>query len=114
MAETSLAQPRTPNTREHRALALYREYGHLIEEVAPDFYIVPSSDGESFYHVDYLTEDCDCPDSKFHPETNCKHVLCVGIKRAKRRSRPHGCIGGYVYLDGEDGEEAVPCKRCAL
>ena len=37
--------------------------------------------------------------------------------------RPHGCIGGWVYLgfEGEDenGEhvediERVPCRRCAL
>ena len=102
------------NPRAVRALELYRTHGHLIEEVAPDFYLVPSCSGEHFYHVDYATEECDCPDAEFHPELNCKHVLCVGIKRAKRRSRPHGCINGVVYLDGEDGPAAVPCKRCVL
>ncbi len=30
---------------------------------------------------------------------------------------PHGCLGGYVFLgfeaeDGEEREEAVPCRRC--
>jgi hypothetical protein len=31
---------------------------------------------------------------------------------------PHACMGGWVFLgfegeDGEEREEAVPCRRCA-
>jgi hypothetical protein len=28
---------------------------------------------------------CNCPDHNFHPEMACKHIICVGIYRAKRR-----------------------------
>ena len=114
MASTSLPVSSVEtNPRVELALALYRSYGHLIEQVAPDFYFVPSQDGESFHHVDYVTEECDCPDHAYRHVT-CIHIFAVGIHKAKRRSRSHGCINGYVYLDGEDGPTAVPCRRCAL
>ena len=105
------------NPRVERALALHRSYGHLIEEVAPDYFLVPGQDGEHFWHVDYAEETCDCPDYTYR-HTTCIHIFAVGIARAKRRSRPHGCTNGYLYFAAEeDGEaviEAVPCKRCAL
>ena len=113
MDSTIIADSRQRTTREQRALALYREHGHLIEEVAPGFYLVPGQDGEHFYHVDYLTEECDCPDHQFRHVT-CIHIYREGIQQAKRRSRPHGCINGVVYLDVECGPAAVPCKRCVL
>jgi hypothetical protein len=90
---TSLAHPAPSTTRELRGLALYREHGHLIEKVAPDFYLAPSQDGERFYHVDYRDETCDCPDHE-HRGVTCVHVFAVGIARAKRRAaRPAPCSG---------------------
>lgn len=91
MADQSLAQPSThPNgsTRETRALTLYRERRHEIERIGEDLYLVPSCTGAGFYRVDYERETCECPDSRRHRELNCKHVLCVGILRAKRRHVP--------------------------
>ena len=118
MAATSLPVSTVEtNPRVERALALHRSYGHLIEEVAPDFYLVPGQSGEHFWHVDYAEETCDCPDHQYRRVT-CIHIFAVGIHKAKRRSRPHACKGGLVYmgrLDEETGDqivEAVPCKRC--
>jgi hypothetical protein len=81
-----------PTTREARGLALYRERGDGIERGAPDFYLVPSQDGERFYHVDYASETCDCPDFRRHGEA-CKHVYAVGVKLAKRRGSASRCSG---------------------
>jgi hypothetical protein len=68
--------------------------------------------------------------SKFtarEPHDDALDVHYAGLERLPDRApteeRPHGCIGGYVFLghlvvDEEDGEEvevveAVPCRRCA-
>lgn len=75
----------TTSTRELRALALYRNHADEIERIAGDLYLVPSCTGEGFYRVDYERETCNCPDSRRHPQLNCKHVMCVRILRAKRR-----------------------------
>jgi hypothetical protein len=71
-------------TRELRALALYHERGRDIERLTPDVYLVPSCTGEGAYRVDYAAESCSCPDHEVRGEV-CKHVLAVGILRAKRR-----------------------------
>ncbi len=81
----SLAHPPTPDTRELRALALYRERAGEIVRTGPWTYLVPSCSGGEPYAVDYQRETCDCPDARRHPELNCKHVLAVAVKRAKRR-----------------------------
>jgi SWIM zinc finger len=120
----TIAQPRTvPNTRELRALELYRTRGHEIRQSAEDLYLVPSCTGRGFYSVDYREETCDCPDFT-HRRENCKHILAVGVHVAKRRhQRPHACMDGWVFLgrvvesehdlDGEVIEyERVPCRRC--
>jgi hypothetical protein len=73
-----------PATRELRALALYHERGRDIERSCPDVYLVPSCTGEGVYRVDYAAESCSCPDHEIRGEV-CKHVLAVGILRAKRR-----------------------------
>ncbi|MDP8953310.1 MAG: hypothetical protein M3N18_13960 [Actinomycetota bacterium] len=97
MTTTRIAQPAPPTTREARGLALYREHGHLIEKVAPDFYLVPSQDGERFYHVDYRGEVCDCADHRYRHAT-CVHIYAVGIARAKRRAKSARCAGcGQVH-----------------
>ena len=82
-----------PTTREQRALALYRERRHEIERIDDDAYLVPScSAAGAFYRVDYAAETCSCPDSTIRREL-CKHVLTVGIHRAKRRAKRAGCSG---------------------
>jgi hypothetical protein len=121
VTNTSLAHPaHRPNgdTRELRALELYRRRGHEIRHVGEDLYLVPSCTGRGFYSVDYREEACDCPDSLRRRE-NCKHILAVGIYHAKHRSEasPHACNDGFVYIGHlvEEVEvfEAVPCRRCA-
>ncbi|MBA3637389.1 MAG: SWIM zinc finger family protein, partial [Rubrobacteraceae bacterium] len=73
---------------------------------------------------DYSEETCDCPDFA-HRRENCKHILAVGVRVAKRRKRcnPCACNGGWVSigqiaLDPETGEETEEyalylCRRCA-
>jgi len=139
----SLAHPAPrPNTRELRALELYRERGRDIQRIAEDIYRVPSQDGTRSYDVHYgQREECPCPDHLYRG-VNCVHILAVGVYHAKHRRRvsiagdpfaaaprqlryqdhPHACTDGYVYLghttideDGEEDEvfEALPCRRCA-
>jgi hypothetical protein len=74
----------TLNTRAERALELHRDHGRAIERVSPDVYLVPSCSGEGTYRVDYGAESCSCPDHEMRGEV-CKHVLAVGILRAKHR-----------------------------
>ena len=126
MDTARIAQPRTaPNgdTRELRALELYRTRGHEIHQTAEDLYLVPSCTGRGFYSVDYREETCDCPDFT-HRRENCKHILAVGVHVAKRRhQRPHACNDGWVTLgqlvvDPETGEEREEyalylCRKCA-
>ncbi len=131
MTSTSLAHPaHRPNTRELRALELYRTRGHEIRRVGQDLYLVPSCTGRGFYSVDYRAETCDCPDHEYHPEKACKHLLAVGVVYAKSRRRvattqehPHACDNGWVTIgqlvdDPETGEEREEfalylCRRCA-
>ena len=123
MTSTSLAHPaHRPNTRELRALELYRTRGHEIRRVGQDLYLVPSCTGRGFYSVDYREETCDCPDFLRRGE-NCKHILAVGVHVAKRpRHRSHICNDGWVTIgqivvDPESGEEVEEfalylCRRC--
>ncbi len=119
----SLAHPAPrPNTREQRALELFRESGNEIREIGTDLFEVPSCAGEGRYQVDYESETCDCPDFE-HRGLNCKHILAVGIYHAKHRRRPCVCNDGWttlgqIVIDPETGEEAEEfalylCRRCA-
>jgi hypothetical protein len=128
------------NSRELRALALYEEYAEAIRIVGPDTFEVPSCSGRGHYTVRYggLEESCSCPDFCYRGEA-CKHLLCVGIAHAARRSgiketrilsvaagdgisyraKRGGCsrcFGGYVSVtveeDSQEHLEAVPCVRC--
>lgn len=85
MDTATVAHTRPLDTRESRALALYRERGAEIVRTGPHTYLVPSCTGRGTYAVDYESETCDCPDARRHPDLNCKHVLAVAVKRAKRR-----------------------------
>jgi hypothetical protein len=80
----TIAHPAHHSTRETRALELYRTHGRDIERISPDVYLVPSCSGEGTYHVDYGAESCSCPDHEIRGEV-CKHILCIGVLRAKRR-----------------------------
>jgi len=111
--------PPKVSTRESRALDLYRTRGHEIRKVGEDLYLVPSCTGQGSYTVDYRAEACDCPDFE-RRGLNCKHILCVGIRVAKRRSsagRPCACLNGFVfvgYVDDNDVEHfaSYRCRRC--
>ncbi len=85
MDTTSVAPATRPDSRESRALALHRARGHEIVRTGPHTYEVPSCSGAGTYAVDYERETCDCPDALRYPEHNCKHLLAVAVKRAKRR-----------------------------
>jgi predicted nucleic acid-binding Zn finger protein len=142
----TIAQPRTvpnSNTRELRALELYRERGEEIRHLSGSYYRVPSQDGQRSYDVEYgERERCACPDYLYRGgERSCVHLYCLGIAIAKgsivhpelaagdpfiaaAKNRPCACMDGWVYLgrvvesehdlDGEVVEyERVPCRRCA-
>ena len=123
MTNASLAQPRSRNTRELRALALAGEH---FEEIALShrggLYTVPASGGGS-YGVTYTAreEACLCRDWEFGH--TCYHVLAVCIVRAKsgvcagcgRRFRHRdllecveGLHDGLTYFDGD-----LLCPECA-
>jgi len=114
---TSLPEASRPNTRELRALELFRARGHEIRHAGQDLYLVPSCTGRGFYSVDYREETCDCPDHQNRGE-HCKHILAVGIYHAKHRQRPHACLEGWVFISyedehGEEREASYRCRRCA-
>jgi hypothetical protein len=73
------------DTREVRALNLYRERGAEIERTGPWTYLVPSCTRTGSWAVNYARETCDCPDYE-RRGVPCKHVYAVGIHRAKRRA----------------------------
>ncbi|MEJ7872428.1 MAG: hypothetical protein WKF67_09225 [Rubrobacteraceae bacterium] len=79
--------PNATDTRELRALALYRTRGAEIVRTGLHTYEVPSCSGSGPYAVDYERESCDCPDARRHPALNCKHLLAVAVKMAKRRGQ---------------------------
>jgi hypothetical protein len=91
--------------RAERALALYKERGHLIRAVASDTFEVPSCGmvGKR-YRVRYggEVESCSCKDFEFGHGRACKHLLAVGVMHATRRSgirvRQIGAAGdGFAY-----------------
>jgi hypothetical protein len=113
MATTSLAHlVRNPETRLGRAVLLYETHGDEIQDMGNGMYAVPSSDGETFYFVDYEDEDCSCPDHEYHPEETCKHVLLIGIHLAKRRTKTFhcdGCHGRYPNTERYEVHEEHQC-----
>lgn len=123
----------TPDTREMRALDLYRERGHLIRRASSEVYEVPSCTLEGKrYEVRYggSEESCSCPDYQRRGHSSaCKHLLAVGIHHAKRRGESrrrrvlHTCSGcgeragsiskgtGFPLIrDGADRWYHVSCK----
>ncbi len=88
MDTTSVAPPTRPDTRESRALALYRERRQDIVLIGRDTYEVPSQDGTRVYEVVYggEVETCACPDFVYR-NVSCVHQLAVGACRARRRGQ---------------------------
>ncbi len=124
MIDRSVAEAPRLDTRELRALDLYRTRGHEIHRFGTGLYRVPSCSGGGYYTVDYLDETCTCPDFRRRRRENCKHILAVGVHVAKWRggSRPCACLGGTVFIgrlveDPDTGDavevvEAAACRRC--
>jgi len=106
--------PKAPrhDTRESRALALYRTRGAEIVRTGPWTYEVPSCSGRGSYAVNYEAESCDCPDARRHPELNCKHVLAVAVKRAKRRGASARRLA--ALSERHDHELMDEAERCEL
>lgn len=137
----TIAHERTvPNTREMRALALWRSHGEQIRHLSGPYYRVPSQDGQRSYDVEYgERERCACPDYLYRGGS-CVHLYALGIATAKGtirhpelaagdpflaagKHRPCTCIDGSVYLGRVvesqhdlDVEvvvyDRVPCRRC--
>ena len=87
MDTTSVAPATRPDTRESRALALYRAHRREIVVVDTNTYECPSQDGTRVYEVVYggdAVEACTCPDHTYRGAA-CVHLLAVGVCRAKRR-----------------------------
>ena len=87
MDTATVTHPSTPDTRELRALALYRARGREIVLIGRDTYEVPSQDGKRTYEVVYgadAVESCTRPDHTYRGAA-CVHLLAVGVCRAKRR-----------------------------
>ena len=88
MAESSVAHPAHPYTREQRGIALYSERGDEVRALGHGRYSVPSCTGGS-YVVDLAPlggeESCTCRDFERRGEP-CKHMYCATLYRAKRRA----------------------------
>ncbi len=126
---TSVPSATRLDTRETRALELFRSRGHEIGRVSRDVYLVPSCSGRHRYTVDYAEETCSCPDHRGR-RVNCLHILAVGVlvsKRRAARARTSACDGcgrrcrrselvelvegehdGLTHFDGE-----LLCPACA-
>ena len=85
---TTIPAPRPTDTRQSRALALYRTRRPDIVLIGRDTYEVPSQDGTRVYEVVYggEVETCTCPDFVYR-NLACVHLLAVGACRAKRRGQ---------------------------
>jgi hypothetical protein len=112
VTSTSLTEGRHHGTRESRALALYRTRGAEIVRTGPHTYEVPSCSGRGSYAVDYEAESCDCPDARRHPDLNCKHLLAVAVKMAKRRGASARRLA--ALSERHDHELMDEAERCEL
>jgi hypothetical protein len=85
---TTIPEAPRGDTREVRALCLYRERRQDIVLIDRDTYEVPSQDGTRVYEVVYggEVETCACPDFVYR-NLSCVHLLAVGACRARRRGQ---------------------------
>ncbi len=88
MDTTTIREAPRGDTREVRALRLYRERRQDIVLIDRDTYEVPSQDGTRVYEVVYggEVETCTCPDFVYR-NLACVHLLAVGACRARRRGQ---------------------------
>jgi hypothetical protein len=109
----SLAHPPTPDTRELRALALYRTRRQDIVLIDRDTYEVPSQDGTRVYEVVYggEVETCTCPDFVYR-NLSCVHQLAVGACRARRRGTSTRRLA--ALSERHDHELLDEAERCEL
>ena len=110
-----------------------------VHHLEGDLWAVPSTRG-GFHQVHLGREECDCEDFVFFGRdygVGCRHIFAAAIANATRRSGIRvrvvsaagdpfkaaakrrecpACFRGYVTItveaDGQEREEAVPCKRC--
>ena len=110
---TSVPKAPRPDTRESRARALFRARGAEIVRTGPHTYAVPSCSGRGSYAVDYEAESCDCPDARRHPELNCKHLLAVAVKMAKRRGQSARHLSDHelIRLDAAAHPDRLPSEH---
>ncbi len=88
MDTTTIREAPRGDTREVRALRLYRERRQDIVLIGRDTWEVPSQDGTRVYEVVYggEVETCTCPDFVYR-NASCVHQLAVGACRARRRGQ---------------------------
>ncbi len=132
MDEARIAQhAHEPTTREDRWRAIRERStrGMLtfnaggVVRLEGDLWAVRSATHGGFHRVDLTDETCTCEDFVHRgraDDLNCRHIYAVAIAHATRRGqrRPCACIDGWVYLgvvedDGNERDEAVPCRRCS-
>ncbi len=113
MDTTTVAHPPTPDTRESRALALYRARRRDIVLIGRDTYEVPSQDGTRVYEVVYggEVETCTCPDFVYR-NVSCVHLLALGACRAKRRGASARRLA--ALSERHDHELMDEAERCEL
>jgi hypothetical protein len=112
MDTTTVAHPPTPDTRESRALALYRERRQDIVLIGRDTYEVPSQDGARVYEVVYggEVESCACPDFVYR-NLACVHLLAVGACRARRRGQSRVPDHERIRLDARRHPDRLPSEH---
>jgi hypothetical protein len=108
----SLPKAPRPDTRESRALALYRTRRRDIVLIGRDTYEVPSQDGTRVYEVVYggEVETCTCPDFVYRG-VSCVHLLAVGVCRARRRGRSRLPDHELIRLDAAAHPERLPSEH---
>jgi hypothetical protein len=124
------APPPTTDLLARRAAMLQRTTRGLltfntgrVHRLEGGIWAVPSTRG-GFYRVDLGDESCPCEDFTFFGRDHgigCRHDYAAAIARASCRSKRRecsACFAGYISItvvhDGEEHDEPVRCRRCAL
>ena len=112
MDTISLPNATTTDTRQSRALALYRERRQDIVVIGRDRYEVPSQDGTRVYEVVYggEVETCTCPDFVYR-NVSCVHLLALGACRAKRRGQSRVPDHELIRLDAAAHPDRLPSEH---
>jgi SWIM zinc finger len=135
MAKAIVAQDQGDTTRDQIKQAILQRTtrGLLtyntgkVHRLEGEIWAVPSTRG-GFHQVHLDEETCDCEDFTFYGSAvgvACRHIYAAAIARARGRDldlrdHGHGCAlcmsSGFVFFgveeDGQERDEAVPCRRC--